>query len=181
MRRLKLSLAALLGALLLTVVAPATAVPLAPVAVSSSATSAAGVASADAAHRAVTGFRAQSRRDLSGFLAKYGDRLTADQSARAQALIAGADLTLAELETKTGATRALARAGASSARIRRAANEANLAYDAAAAAATSALATVQPLLQDRLSLIEGLQARLELARSLRAFADLGAVVKAVRP
>lgn len=140
-----------------------------------------GVATAEAAYRAVSDFRVQSRQDLSGFLTKYGGRLTAEQNARAKALAAQADMTLAQLEAKTRATRSLARAGASSARIRRAAVDANVAYEAAAAATAAALAECQPLLQDKLSLFEGFQAKLDLDTSLRDFADVGAAVKAVRP
>lgn len=147
MRRLQLSFAALLGALLLAAVAPATAVPLAPVAAISSATSAAGVASANAAHRAVSGFRAQSRQDLSGFLTNYGDRLTAEQNERAEALIAKADLTLAQLEAKTRTTRALARSGAIDTRVQQAADAASRAFDTASASTAAALAEMQPLLR----------------------------------
>lgn len=181
MRRLQLSFAALLGALLLAAVAPATAVPLAPVAAISSATSAAGVASADAAHRAVSGFRAQSRQDLSGFLTNYGDRLTAEQNERAEALIAKADLTLAQLEAKTRTTRALARSGAIATRVQQAADAASRAFDTASASTTAALAEMQPLLRSKLSLFEGLQAKLLLDQSMRDFAAVGAAVKSVRP
>ena len=56
-----------------------------------------------------------------------------------------------------------------------------MAYEAAAAATAAALAEFQPLLQDKLSLFEGFQAKLDLDTSLRDFADVGAAVKAVRP
>jgi hypothetical protein len=144
-------------------------------------TSAAGVASADAAYLAVTRFRPASRQRLTDFLSQYGDRLTPVQLQRAQAQVTKADLTLSQLEAKTRATRTLARSGASSSRIKQAADAASRAFDAATASTAVAMAEMQPMLSSKLSLFEGLRAKLELDQSMRDFAAVGAAVKAVRP
>ena len=168
MQPIKFALATLLGALVLTGVQPAMA-------------SAAGVASADAAYLAVTRFRPASHQSLTAFLSQYGDRLTPVQLQRARAQVAKADLTLYQLEAKTRATRTLARSGASTARIKQAADAAGRAFDSASASTVTAMAEMQPMLQAKLSFFEGLQAKLELDRSMRDFTAVGAAVKAVRP
>ena len=139
------------------------------------------VASADAAYLAVTRFRPASHQRLTAFLSQYGGRLTPVQLQRAQAQVAKADLTLSQLEAKTRATRTLARSGASTARIKQAADAAGRAFDGAAASTAAAMAEMQPMLQAKLSLFEGLRAKLELDQSMRDFAAVGAAVKAVRP
>ncbi|CAB5010852.1 unannotated protein [freshwater metagenome] len=144
-------------------------------------TSAAGVASADAAYLAVTRFRPASRQRLTDFLSQYGDRLTPVQLQRARAQVTKADLTLAQLEAKTRATRTLARSGASASRIKQAADAASRAFDGATASTAEAMAEMQPMLSSKLSLFEGLRAKLELDQSMRDFAAVGAAVKAVRP
>ena len=195
MQPIKFALATLLGALVMTGVltgihpamaTPGMASPGTPVvAISAVAnragTSAAGVASADAAYLAVTRFRPASRQRLTDFLTQYGDRLTPEQLQRAQAQVAKADLTLSQLEAKTRATRTLARSGASTARIKQAADAAGRAFDGAAASTAAAMAEMQPTLQSKLSLFERLRAKLELDQSMRDFAAVGAAVKAVRP
>ena len=143
--------------------------------------SAAGVASADAAYLAVTRFRPASRQRLTDFLSQYGDRLTPVQLQRARAQVAKADLTLSQLEAKTRATRTLARSGASASRIKQAADAASRAFDGATASTAEAMAEMQPMLSSKLSLFEGLRAKLELDQSMRDFAAVGAAVKAVRP
>ena len=194
MQPIKFALATLLGALVmtgvltgvLTGIQPAMAAPGTPLAAISAVadragTSAAGVASADAAYLAVTNFRPASHQRLTDFLTQYGDRLTPEQLQRAQAQVAKADLTLSQLEAKTRATRTLARSGASTARIKQAADAAGRAFDGAAASTAAAMAEMQPMLQAKLSLFEGLRAKLELDQSMRDFAAVGAAVKAVRP
>ena len=195
MQPIKFALATLLGALVmtgvLTGIQPAMAAPGTPLAAISavsgnsgtyrSMASAAGVASADAAYLAVTNFRPASHQRLTDFLTQYGDRLTPEQLQRAQAQVAKADLTLSQLEAKTRATRTLARSGASTARIKQAADAAGRAFDGAAASTAAAMAEMQPMLQSKLSLFERLRAKLELDQSMRDFAAVGAAVKAVRP
>ena len=191
MKPIKFALATLLGALVLTGIQPAMAAPgtslaaISAVAGNSGAdnagTSAAGVASADAAYLAVTRFRPASHQRLTAFLSQYSDRLTPVQLQRAQAQVAKADLTLSQLEAKTRATRTLARSGASTARIKQAADAASRAFDSASALTATAMAEMQPMLQSKLSLFEGLRAKLELDQSMRDFAAVGAAVKAVRP
>ena len=143
--------------------------------------SAAGVASADAAYLAITRFRPASRQRLTDFLSQYGDRLTPVQLQRARAQVAKADLTLSQLEAKTRATRTLARSGASASRIKQAADAASRAFDGATASTAEAMSEMQPMLSSKLSLFEGLRAKLELDQSMRDFAAVGAAVKAVRP
>ncbi|CAB4835119.1 MAG: hypothetical protein F2763_08545 [Actinobacteria bacterium] len=195
MQPIKFALATLLGALVMTGVLtgihPAMAAPGTPLAAISavsgnsgtyrSMASAAGVASADAAYLAVTRFRPASRQRLTDFLSQYGDRLTPVQLQRARAQVTKADLTLAQLEAKTRATRTLARSGASTARIKQAADAASRAFDSATASTAGAMAEMQPMLSSKLSLFEGLRAKLELDQSMRDFAAVGAAVKAVRP
>ena len=190
MQSIKFALATLLGALVmtgvLTGIQPAMAAPGTPVvAISAVAnragTSAAGVASADAAYLAVTRFRPASRQRLTDFLSQYGDGLTPVQLQRARAQVTKADLTLAQLEAKTRATRTLARSGASASRIKQAADAASRAFDSATASTAGAMAEMQPMLSSKLSLFEGLRAKLELDQSMRDFAAVGAAVKAVRP
>ena len=186
MKPIKFAVATLLGALILTGIQPAMAAPGTSLAANSAiadraGTSAAGVASADAAYQAVTRFRPASHQRLTAFLSQYSDRLTPVQLQRAQAQVAKADLTLSQLEAKTRATRTLARSGASTARIKQAADAASRAFDSASASTATALAAMQPMLQAKLSLFEGLRAKLELDQSMRDFAAVGAAVKAVRP
>lgn len=195
MQPIKFALATLLGALVMTGVltgihpamaTPGMASPGTPLqtisAVSgNSGASAAGVASADAAYLAVTRFRPASRQRLNDFLSQYGDRLTPVQLQRARAQVTKADLTLAQLEAKTRATRTLARSGASASRIKQAADAASRAFDGATASTAEAMAEMQPMLSSKLSLFEGLRAKLELDQSMRDFAAVGAAVKAVRP
>ena len=85
MQPIKFALATLLGALVmtgvLTGIQPAMAAPGTPLAAISAVadragTSAAGVASADAAYLAVTRFRPASHQRLTAFLSQYGGRLT---------------------------------------------------------------------------------------------------------
>ncbi|PHX61351.1 MAG: hypothetical protein CK552_01240 [Actinobacteria bacterium] len=189
MRPIRIALATLSVGLLLVgaAILPAAAALAAPVAATTPALKATGpnerayVISADAAYQAVSQFRPASHLGLTAFLSQYGDRLTPEQLKRAQAQVVRADLTLAQLEAKTRVTRILARSGASTTRIKQAADAASRAFDGATASTAWAMAEMQPMLQAKLSLFEGLQAKLELDRSMRDFAAVGAVVKAVRP
>lgn len=189
MRPIRIALATLSGGLLLVgaAILPAAAALAAPGGATTTALKATGpnerayVTSADAAYQAVSQFRPASHLGLTAFLSHYGDRLTLEQLQRAQALVAQADITLVQLEAKTRVTRTLARSGARTARIQQAATAASRAFDTASNSTASAMAEMQPMLQSKLSLFEGLQAKLELDRSLRDFAAIGVAVKAVRP
>jgi len=121
----------------------------------------------------VTTFRQAMTTQLDAYFNKYGDRLSASERQRMNALRDQVDRELLALRTATQRTARLAKSHAPAPKQRSAASAAARAFDAAYARAIRVLEQVEPILRPKLSLFEALGAKSDLDGQLERFDELG--------
>lgn len=174
----------LLGALLSGVVVMGTGVLAAPAAASilpASHLPAAGLPASNAAAeaaRAVTSFRRSMRAELTGYLTRYGPRLSAAERARVDGVINRSDSHLNQVARHTRAAAQWEGRGDRSRALRQA-TAAATAAERAYQQAELAIAELTPILEPKLGLFEGLDAQAALTTRMRDYRTLVDQIRAV--
>jgi len=165
-----LRLRGLLAMGLFIAAAVATAAPAQAATVADSSTIAS-VATA-AAQRAAT-VRKQASSTLQSYLDDYGDRLSSAERQRVTYWQRTGDRSLRQVQVQSRRTATLARSGASPSRVNAARQSAIAAHAQARRDVDAALTELVPVLSQRLSFLELLQARADLEASLTGLDQLG--------
>lgn len=128
---------------------------------------------AQSVRMSVREFRTSVLAELERNLDDYGDRLSHAERTRVTTIVGEVDRDLGRLQSTTAQASRLVTQGAPLKAQRSAAHRASVTFDAGYTKALTRLAEMQPILQPRLSLIEGLQAKLDLDEQMGRYELLG--------
>lgn len=165
--------------LLAVVIAAGFAAPAGAVTAGAVPASATLVSQTEKARADVAAFRTEQKALLNTYVSTYGSRFTPTESAAIRQAQKDADRSLLTLQRATAKVDRLADAGASKARVHRAATEAQRAYLRAVTAAERTQTSLEPVLRNRLSLAEAFSAYRDYAGALGDFEDIGAQIDAI--
>ena len=181
MRRLRAN--SVLGLSVMSIIGISLALPLtgSPAWAASAATSnASSIASAaTVAAQSASAVRKEAKGTLQSYLDDYGDRLIAGERERVTYWQRTGDRSLRQVQVQARLTAALARSGASAARVNAARQAALVAHAQARRDVDAALSELVPVLSERLTFFELLQARADLESSLAGLDRLGEQVQAI--
>ncbi len=181
MRRLRAN--SVLGLSVMSIIGISLALPLtgSPAWAASATTSNASsiTSAATVAAQSASAVRKEAKGTLQSYLDDYGDRLIAGERERVTYWQRTGDRSLRQVQVQARRTAALARSGASAARVNAARQAALAAHAQARRDVDAALSELVPVLSERLTFFELLQARADLESSLAGLDRLGEQVQAI--
>jgi hypothetical protein len=121
----------------------------------------------------IAGFRAINGNLMNSYLATYGSRFTAQERSAFTQAKAQADQSLLSLQRATSVIDRLSTSGASKSRLSKASLAAQRSYAKAYAEAETTQQTLEPILRNRLSLFEALNAYRDYSQAMSDFTAIG--------